>query len=76
MTEARLAAEREGAAYYEGKLLVSAQAKERDANTALGRSDYSLAVKLFGDAQSEYQAAAQGAKREAERKEKSGASRR
>ena len=77
-TDARDAAKQAGADYYAGKLFISAQGKERDANTAFGRSDYSLAIQLFGEAQSEYQAAVREAddKRKAERREKSGVLRR
>ena len=61
---ARRAAEQAGAGRYAQKLLASAQAKERDAEGALGRSDYGTASRLFGEARSDYRAAAQEAERQ------------
>ena len=66
MTAARRTAEQAGASQYAAKMLASAQSKERDAGTALGRSDYGAAARSFRDAESDYQAAAQEAKRESE----------
>jgi hypothetical protein len=66
MAGARRAAEQAGASVYARNSLGSAQGKEQEAAGALGRSDFGLAIRLFGDAQSDYQAAAQEAKREAE----------
>jgi predicted Ser/Thr protein kinase len=63
---ARRAAEQVAAAYYAGKLFGSAQGKERDATTALERADYESAVRLLGEAESGYQAAAQESRRESE----------
>jgi eukaryotic-like serine/threonine-protein kinase len=57
MNAARRTAEQAAAGFYARKRFTSAQDKERDAMTALGRSEYAGAARLFGEAQSEYQAA-------------------
>src|SRR5262249_21578318 len=61
MTGARRAAEESEAVQYAPKLFALAQTKERDGQTALTRSDYGQAAKLFGEAQAEYQSAAREA---------------
>ena len=66
MVAARQAAERVAAGFYARNRFNSAQSKEREAMAALGRSDYAAAVGLFGQAQSEYQAATAEAPREEE----------
>ena len=66
MTAARQAAERVAAGFYARKRFASAQSKERDGVTALGKSDYAAAVGLFAEAQSDYQAAMAEAPREEE----------
>jgi predicted Ser/Thr protein kinase len=58
----RRAAEEVAAAFYAPKRFSSARSKEEEAAAALVRADYESAVRLFGEAQSEYQAAAQEAK--------------
>ena len=67
MGGARHTAEQTGAAQYAPKLLAAAQAKERDGQAALGRSEFGPALRLFGEAQSDYQSAAVEAKAESER---------
>jgi hypothetical protein len=62
----RHAAEEAAAAFYAPNRFSSARSKEEEAAAALVRSDYESAVRLFGEAQSEYQAAAQEAKPGAE----------
>ena len=57
MSAARRTAEQAAAGFYARKRFTSAQDKERDAMTALGKSEYAGAARLFGEAQSEYQAA-------------------
>ena len=57
MNAARRTAEQAAAGFYARKRFTSAQDKERDAMTALGKSEYAGAARLFGEAQSEYQAA-------------------
>jgi tetratricopeptide (TPR) repeat protein len=57
MTAARHAAEQAAAGFYARKRFSSAQGKERDGMTALGKSDYAAAAGLFTEAQSDYQAA-------------------
>jgi predicted Ser/Thr protein kinase len=64
---ARREAERVAAAFYAPKLFAAAQAKEQEGGAALGRSDAAAAIRLLGEAQSEYQAAALEAKRETEK---------
>jgi hypothetical protein len=66
---ARRAAEQAGAPFYTPKLLASAQAKEREGMAALRRSDHSAAIRLLGEARADYQAAAQEARREAEKEQ-------
>jgi hypothetical protein len=66
VASARRAAEEVAAAFYATKRFSSARSKEEEAAAALVRSDYESAVRLFGEAQSEYQAAAQEAKPGAE----------
>jgi hypothetical protein len=66
VASARRGAEQARAAQYAPRRLAAAQAKEGDANAALGRSDYAQAKRLFGEAQADYQGAAQEAKRQAE----------
>jgi hypothetical protein len=67
MTTARQQAERAAAGFFVPKLLAAAQTKEQEAGAALGRSDFAAAIRLFGEAQSEYQAATVEAKRETEK---------
>ena len=67
MTAARRAAVQASAARYAPKLFATAQSKDTDASAALGRSDWSGALRLFGDARADYQAAVQEARRESER---------
>jgi serine/threonine protein kinase len=57
MTAARHAAEQAAAGFYARKRFSSAQGKERDGMTALGKSDYAGAAGRFTEAQSDYQAA-------------------
>src|SRR5262249_1523078 len=57
MVAARQGAERVAAGFYARNRFSAAQAKEREGMAALGRSDYAAAAALFGQAQSEYQAA-------------------
>jgi serine/threonine-protein kinase len=57
MSAARRTAEQAAAGFYARRRFTSAQDKERDAMTALGKSEYAGAARLFGEAQSEYQAA-------------------
>src|SRR5262249_22616469 len=66
MADAKRSAEQAGANQYSPKLFASAQVKERDAGTAISRSDYGAAERLFRDAESNYQTAAQEARRESE----------
>jgi hypothetical protein len=66
MAGARRAAEQAAAGFHAPRLFASAQTRERDAIATLGQSDYSAALRLFGEAQSEYQAAAQEARQEAD----------
>jgi hypothetical protein len=66
MTAARQAAERVAAGFYARKRFASAQSKERDGVAALGKSDYTAAVGLFAEAQSDYQSAMAEAPREEE----------
>jgi hypothetical protein len=66
MTAARRGAEQAGADRYASKLLASAHTKERDGQSAFGRSDYDSAGRLFREAHSDYQSATQEAKREAD----------
>jgi len=66
MAAARGTAEQAGASQHAPRLLASAQAKERNAGVALGRSDYGAAERSFRDAESDYQSAAQEAKRASE----------
>jgi hypothetical protein len=73
MTAARQAAERVAAGFYARNRFLSAQTKERDALAALGKSDYVTAGALFGEAQSEYEAATTEAPREEEKQRKVGA---
>jgi predicted Ser/Thr protein kinase len=65
---ARQAAEQSGADRYPGagKLIAAARTKERDGQTALGRQDYGQATQGFRGAATDYQAAAQEARREAD----------
>ena len=63
---ARRAAERAAAAFYAPKLLASAESKEKDAAEALARSDFGMAIRMLTEAKSEYQAAEQEARREAD----------
>jgi len=67
MTTARRDAERAAATFYAPKLFASAQGKEQEGTVALGKSDFGSALRLLGEAQSEYQAAAVEAKRETEK---------
>ena len=57
MTAARQAAERVAAGFYARQRFTTAQSKEREGTSALGRSDYAAAVTLFAEAQAEYKAA-------------------
>ncbi|MGH9365717.1 MAG: hypothetical protein ACRD1B_10715, partial [Thermoanaerobaculia bacterium] len=68
MTTARHAAEQAGAVRHASskQLLASAETKERDGQAALGRSDYGAAERLFREAHSGYQSAAQEARRDAD----------
>jgi len=66
MLTARRAAEQAGADHHAAKLLESAQAKARDGQTALARSDYDAAGRSFREASSDYQNATQQAIRETE----------
>jgi eukaryotic-like serine/threonine-protein kinase len=56
MNAARRSAEQAAAGFYARKRFNSAQDKERDGMTALGKSEYAAAAGLFSQAQSEYQA--------------------
>jgi hypothetical protein len=67
MMTARRDAERAAASFYAPRLFASAQGKEQEGTLALGQSDFGLALRLLGEAQSEYQAAAVEAKRETEK---------
>jgi hypothetical protein len=67
MATARIAAEKTAAAFYAPVLLAAAQAREREADDALHRSDFTGALRLLADARSGYQAAAQEARRQADR---------
>jgi hypothetical protein len=69
MQTARRAADQATADKYAPTLLAAGHAKERDGQTAFGRSDYDLAIRHFRDAQAEYQAAAQAAAQEAKKEE-------
>jgi hypothetical protein len=62
----RRAAEHAGAPFYTPELWASAQAKEREGTAALRRSDYAAAIRLLGQARSDYQTAAREARREAD----------
>ena len=66
LAPARRAAEDAAASFYAQKRFSSARSKEEEGAAALVRADYESAVRLFGEAQSEYQAAAQEAKPGAE----------
>jgi hypothetical protein len=66
LASARRSAEQVGAGFFAPKRFASAQAKEQDGNAALSRSDHDAALRLLGEAQSEYQAAAEEARRESE----------
>jgi hypothetical protein len=67
MAAAKREAEQVAAGFFAHKRFTSAQNKERDGMAALGQSDYGGATRLLGEAQSEYQAAVQEARREAEK---------
>jgi hypothetical protein len=67
MTAAKRAAEQAAAGFFAHKRFTSAQGKERDGMAALGLPAYGTAIRLFAEAQSEYQAAVQEARQEAER---------
>jgi hypothetical protein len=67
MTAAKRGAEQVAARFFAHKRFTSAQSKERDGMAALGLSAYGAAIRLLGEAQSEYDAAAQEARQEAER---------
>jgi hypothetical protein len=60
------AAEQAAAGFYAPQLLASARAKEFDGVEAFGRSDYDSAVRLLDEARANYQAAVEGAQRDAE----------
>jgi hypothetical protein len=64
MQTARRTADQATADKYAPALLAAGHAKESDGQTAFGRSDYDLAIRSFREAQAEYQAAAQEAKKE------------
>jgi hypothetical protein len=66
---ARRAAEQAGAPFYAPKLYAAAQTREREGAAALRRSDLDGAIRLLGEARSEYQAAGQEARREAEKEQ-------
>ena len=66
MLAARQGAERVAAGFYARNRFSSAQSKEREGMAALGRQDYAAAVGLFGQAQSDYQAATAQVPREEE----------
>jgi eukaryotic-like serine/threonine-protein kinase len=57
MRAAKQAAERVAAGFYARQRFTAAQSMEREGASAFGRSDYAAAVRLFAQAQSEYQAA-------------------
>ncbi|MGH7331295.1 MAG: hypothetical protein ACREKS_00845, partial [Candidatus Rokuibacteriota bacterium] len=61
---ARRVAEQVAAGFFVHKRFTSAQSTEREAMAALERSDHGAAMRLFAEAQSEYQVVAQEAKRE------------
>ncbi|HXJ79077.1 MAG TPA: protein kinase [Candidatus Methylomirabilis sp.] len=61
---ARRAAERAATERYAPRQLTSAQAKERDAEAALGRSDFGEASRLYAEAQSAYLSAVQETERQ------------
>ena len=67
MMTARREAERAAATFYAPKLFAAARGKEEEGTQALGRSDLGAALRLLGEARSEYQAAAVEAKRETEK---------
>jgi hypothetical protein len=67
MATAKRAAEQVAAGFFAYKRFTSAQSKERAGIAALGQSDYGAALRLLVEAQSEYQAAVQEARRESER---------
>ena len=69
MQIARRAADQATADKYAPTLIAAGLAKERDGQTAVGRSDYDLAIRHFRDAQADYQAAAQAAAQEAKKEE-------
>jgi protein kinase-like protein len=66
MASARREAEKAAAAFYAPNLLGTARAKENEGTEALQRSDYNSAIRLLAEARSDYQAAAQEARREAD----------
>ena len=66
MVAARQGAERVAAGFYARNRFSSAQSKEREGMVALGRQDYAAAIGLFGQAQSDYQAATAQVPREEE----------
>ena len=67
VASAKRAAEQVAARFYAYRRFVSAQDKEREGAAALGRAEYKTAIRLLGEAQAAYQAAAQEARLEAER---------
>jgi hypothetical protein len=67
MAAAKRAAERVAAGFFAHERFISGQSKEGDGLAALGKSDYGAATRLFVEAESEYQGAAQEARQEGER---------
>jgi hypothetical protein len=67
MASARHAAEKEAAGFYARTRFSAAQATEREAGEALRRGDFTGALRLLAEARSGYQAAAQEARRQADR---------
>jgi hypothetical protein len=66
LTSVKRAAEQAAAGFYAPRMLASARAKELDGVEALGRSDYDSAVRLLDEARATYEAAVEGARRDAE----------